>query len=615
MSRIVQSLLRPSKKKGLGLLALALLIIPLALAARSDELEANANDLIVHEWGTFLAMNGSDGISLEGMYHEEHALPDFVHARSREQLKLQSVLIKGETPVIYFYTQKPRKVQLDVRFPRGIWTQWYPQAVLVGPQFTQVPRPTDLQNGRIRWYADLIPAGTPGVTVPETSADALWNYARDVDAAYVQTTDFTKEPNTRETDRFLFYRGLGRAPLPVNFSSTHGGTLALDPKSRFGVSHVFVLRVEDGKGVYTYRPSLRPGDRVTDVMPAWDQAKPLDQFTTSLADDLAARLVESGLYKKEARAMVNTWRSSYFQTPGVRVLFILPQAWTDEYIPLKMRPVPAKTVRVMVGRTELLTPEREKLAEAAIRDLASPETTTRQKAFATLKEQGRYVEPIIRRVLASSTDEHVQNLCRQLLGAEFVTELRSAIHHAPTDPRALSEDMVYTRAQLALLLRETGLNAEASTEAKSVLEALRTRTAPEITDPDFRGYSRAYARALEASGNVTDAGAWYDKFVQFGSQALTKQDCRFCHTDVGPRTADWYRSWWAGPKYAEMVSQTEGLNPAIARLSKTPSDPATRLRLVYLLEAQKKTKEANAVWRELERGAGLRGIAATSPAK
>ena len=33
--------------------------------------------------GDLLAMNGSDGISRDGMYHEEHALPSFVHARAR----------------------------------------------------------------------------------------------------------------------------------------------------------------------------------------------------------------------------------------------------------------------------------------------------------------------------------------------------------------------------------------------------------------------------------------------------------------------------------------------------------------------------------------------------
>ena len=67
--------------------------------------------------------------------------------------------------------------------------------------------------------------------------------------------------------------------------------------------------------------------------------------------------------------MVNTWASSYFRTDGVRVLFVLPQSWTDRYIPLRITPRPAALVRVMVGRVELLTPERERRAEAAVRNL------------------------------------------------------------------------------------------------------------------------------------------------------------------------------------------------------------------------------------------------------
>ena len=35
----------------------------------------------------------------------------------------------------------------------------------------------------------------------------------------------------------------------------------------------------------------------------------------------------------------------------------------------------------MVGRIELLTPERERLAEQAVRDLASPEAAARERAF------------------------------------------------------------------------------------------------------------------------------------------------------------------------------------------------------------------------------------------
>src|SRR4051812_38841811 len=213
---------------GLGLLTVVLAATSFGIAAvRGGGSEPESSDMVVHEWGTFLAMNGSDGVGLEGMYHEEHALPGFVHARSRDQLRLPSVVIKGETPVIYFYTDRAQKARVDVRFPGGIWTQWYPQAQVVGPQFAQTPRPTDLRDGRIRWCAEIIPAGRPGVAVPSTSADALWSFARDVDAAYVRTPDRTKGTDVTETERFLFYRGLGRATLPLEFAAADGGSLSL----------------------------------------------------------------------------------------------------------------------------------------------------------------------------------------------------------------------------------------------------------------------------------------------------------------------------------------------------------------------------------------------------
>ena len=73
-----------------------------------------------------------------------------------------------------------------------------------------------------------------------------------------------------------------------------------------------------------------------------DERKPLGQFTTAVGSDLASRLEASGLYAKEARAMVNTWTSSYFQTDGIRVLCVLPQVWTDHFIPMTVVPNPSK---------------------------------------------------------------------------------------------------------------------------------------------------------------------------------------------------------------------------------------------------------------------------------
>ena len=72
----------------------------------------------MHEWGTFLGMSSADGTALDGMYHEEHALPAFVHGRSKDQLQLPQMFLKGETPVIYFYTKEKQNVRVGVGFPR-----------------------------------------------------------------------------------------------------------------------------------------------------------------------------------------------------------------------------------------------------------------------------------------------------------------------------------------------------------------------------------------------------------------------------------------------------------------------------------------------------------------
>ena len=96
--------------------AFALLIYALVVAGTLGAARPVAEELVVHEWGTFLAMSGSDGVALDGMYHEEHALPAFVLARSRDQLRLRSAITKGETPVIYFYTGRMQKVRVTANF-------------------------------------------------------------------------------------------------------------------------------------------------------------------------------------------------------------------------------------------------------------------------------------------------------------------------------------------------------------------------------------------------------------------------------------------------------------------------------------------------------------------
>ena len=52
--------------------------------------------------------------------------------------------------------------------------------------------------------------------------------------------------------------------------------------------------------------------------------------------------------------MLDTWKLSYFESPGLRVFFLLPRSWIDAHLPLRLS-TPAEITRVMVGRIELVT--------------------------------------------------------------------------------------------------------------------------------------------------------------------------------------------------------------------------------------------------------------------
>ena len=104
---------------------------------------------------------------------------------------------------------------------------------------------------------------------------------------------------------------------------------------------------------------------------------------------LEKSLGREGLTATEAAAMVATWRDIWFGEAGTRVFAVLPTAWVDEKVPLRISPAPDKTVRVYVARLEILTPGREQ----GLTDLLSGKEPV-ESAAARLKslELGRFTE-------------------------------------------------------------------------------------------------------------------------------------------------------------------------------------------------------------------------------
>ncbi len=91
----------------------------------------------------------------------------------------------------------------------------------------------------------------------------------------------------------------------------------------------------------------------------------LDGSVDALRAELEAMLTAEGLYPREAKAMVETWRDSWFEE-GTRIFYVMPKPAVDARLPLTVSPAPSDVARVFVGRLELITPEMKDDVERAI---------------------------------------------------------------------------------------------------------------------------------------------------------------------------------------------------------------------------------------------------------
>jgi len=396
---------------------------------------APAQPLIVHEWGTFTSMQGSDGVTLEGLQHEEERLPHFVYSRTevREcplrdygykglEVPVERVTQKMETPVIYFHTDAPRRLDVRVDFVDGLLTQWYPVSDLLGPPENAVGEgPLDLstvERSFLTWEIDLIPRDQPAPEdIYPVAEDDPWGFAREVDAAYVQTVPrgrFSNRLGPTEAENYIFYRGLGTFELPLRVRAGAGGEGALENGGPEALPAVFALQIQGAEGRFEALGRLGGEDAVEYDL----GAKPLrskGEVVAELRAAVKAALVGEGLYADEAEAMVKTWSRQWFGSEGSRLIYLVPRAITDALLPLSIEPAPDETVRALVGRLEYLTPEIEATTLDALRQRVLGAPAERDAAFAWLMARDRFLEPTLRRAVAQTDDPVVADSARDLL--------------------------------------------------------------------------------------------------------------------------------------------------------------------------------------------------------
>jgi hypothetical protein len=362
-------------------------LVPLTLLLSASGADARAADLVIHEWGTVTSIHAPDGTPATGLNRidESDVLPDFVHryepATTRQPHRRlgksprvpgrPDVTMRLETPVIYFHPPPNQKfdspIDITVRFRGGVLNEFYPDAA--ASIALDTPRVEDKVAAGVieQWNGDVLNNYVVGklewkglrlhdtVIAPLTNSET-WLAPRAVNSVSVFSAA------AGEGEQFIFYRGV--AHLDALFQTRLARSqLELRAPAQLTwldapmiVPRIWLAEVRaDGRVAFREHAALTLKKDIAGRELARIRRFASGDFTEGagqLRVAMKRALIAQGLYADEAEAMLNTWRSSYFEKAGLRVFYIVPRAWIDYFLPLEFS-VPARVNRVIVGRIDI----------------------------------------------------------------------------------------------------------------------------------------------------------------------------------------------------------------------------------------------------------------------
>jgi hypothetical protein len=376
----------PASRFRVASLAVLCLVLPGSFGARSQSLNP---ELTAHEWGTFTSIAGRDGVAVKwSPLTGSTDLPSFVEHLNGAQFKagLRGT-VRMETPVLYFYSPHETDVSVKVAFSKGVITEWYPSASRIEPNPRHVLDQEALyqqqSSGSIEWesvrVSPNLAASFPGPDHPGDDEGNQYYAARETTAAplVVETAAGVQR------EKFLFYRGVSAFSVPVSATVMPEQKIHLTNLSQEEIPSVILFERRGDKLGYRLAGALR--SEMTLDPPE------LTATLDSMSRDLEDILTSQGLYPDEARAMIETWRQSWFEE-GSRLFYIVPKGFLTAILPVTIHPVPSQTVRVFVGRLELVTPATTQALEEilAAHDIAS------------LQQYNRFLEAILETMKAAN---------------------------------------------------------------------------------------------------------------------------------------------------------------------------------------------------------------------
>ena len=354
-----------------------------ALASTAAYDARSAQGVTVHEWGTFTSVAGPDGKAMDWQPAGGPSdLPCFVALTDPSSVKTWGSgpanllggregvgTVRMETPVLYFYSPKETTVNVRVGFPHGIISEWYPSVAQVLPTGTgNAIKNLPLTYGTIDWKNVKIMPGA-AESYPSEGGSSHYYAARRTNSNPVQVGN--------QKEKFLFYRGIASFQPPIAAVVNPNGTIQVTNLGSEQIPNVILFENRAGKIGYTV---VREFDKQTTM-----ELPKLTSDFASLQKSLEAILEAQGMYSDEAKAMVNTWKDTWFEQ-GTRIFYIVPSRTVDSILPLTIDPKPVSVARAFVGRMEVITAATESEVYSAFQTNNRP----------VLETYSRFLEPIMK---------------------------------------------------------------------------------------------------------------------------------------------------------------------------------------------------------------------------
>jgi hypothetical protein len=364
----------------------------------------------VHEWGVVTIAYGtsrgfvrSEGSRFVDGVEKPEELPAFVETL---QKRFDTAIehwhsMPVRKPIVYFHARKRMTIAVKVAMPKGRPHAWWPRADDVAPKPTLPPKrgfgsdPADklpvfqdlpMTDGLLSWTAlTLDPTATQFA-----AAAGWWPIARE--------TASTPVLSGALADKFLFYDALTTVDPAVDVTWTAAGNANLSARAAVTV---FAIHVKEG-ACFSASAALAKGASAELVLA---KGRP----------DLAKPLTAAGLCADEAASLIKIWTDEFFETPGARVLVLLPRAAYDALLPLEITPKPTALTRVLIAHLECLDPATQAKVDAWIAKLGSESIDERDAATAGIRSLGPLAEKSVRDAIEQSKDAEVRSRLQELL--------------------------------------------------------------------------------------------------------------------------------------------------------------------------------------------------------